>query len=287
MKIKSDEEVFIIPVEHGIHLLAKNKYNTIVIDYLSSYFGQKKKTKCIVLDDEEDIIDSKNVNFIYIPSSTDLTPIFNLKPKTEINNQLSEFVEQNLEQFLSIERVREDIKGLLSDSGFFQFIKILERDINTKTEFDLMNFDIPKVLQLLRINIENASLEDQFMMLYNLLLYINRNQFNVIYIDFEITENVYSWLQKKRSQNCILLIDNEKIHHPVNNIFDSIILLNDSNVFERITIENSKIDLVSYLFHPIVRENIDKQTEKNIEFLKRISNNNSTFLVEFTDNLYS
>lgn len=283
MKVKSDSELFVLPSSGGIHLIAKNDNSNLVIEYLNSYFGQKKKTKCIVLDDEDDPIDMKSVNFIHIPASIDIESIFNFKAKTEINNELSQIIEQNSELFISIENIRKCLQELLTDAGIYSFKKIMTKDIGVNLEIDIMNFEIQKLLQLLRINTEELTKTQQLMMLYNLLIYVNRHQFSIIYIDFDFDESVYKWVQSKKNDNCLFLINNESIHPPVIPIFDSIIILNNSSVIEKEIINSNNTGTISYLLHPIVRENIDMQTEKNIRLLKEFEYQTSTFFLEFTD----
>ena len=283
MKIKSENEVFIIPASNGVHLLADNEYNHIIIDYLNSYFGQKKKTKCIVLDDEDDPIDVKTTNFIYFPSTLDLSNLFNLKAKTEINTELSEMIIQNSELFLSVDKLRSVIKDLLTDIGMYRFMKVLETDLDINVIIDTMNFDISLFLQLLRINNYNLSKEEQLMMLYNLMLYVNRDCFKILYIDFNVDDKGYQWMRNKNNDNHLILVNNENVTTPVNMIFNSIMLINNSNSYEKQTLNSNDIDLISYLFHPIVRKNKDKQAEKNLNFLMELEHINDSFFLEFTD----
>lgn len=282
MKIKNEEDVFIIPANYGLHILSTNQYKESLIEYLTSYFTQKKKTKCIVVDDEEEIIDSKGVEFIYIPSHQDFKSVFDFKAKTDFNTELSEMIMQNSELFLTIDQIRKNAEELMTDQGIYQFKRILEQDTHIHLQMDTMNFEIQKLLQLFRIDVEPLSMEQQYMILYNLLLYISREQFQIIYIDFDLNAEVYDWLIQKKNNNSLILVENECVHSPIPPIFDSFIFLNQSDAVYSTEVDSKQTELLSYLFHPIVRENIDKQTEKNIAFLSQFETNQATFFCEFT-----
>ena len=59
MKIKTEYKTFVIPINNGMHLIYENGYKNELIDCLNNYFGLKKKNKCVILDDDEEIIASK------------------------------------------------------------------------------------------------------------------------------------------------------------------------------------------------------------------------------------
>ena len=107
MKIKYEDHTCILPVSTGMHLVYDSSGESDFLECLISYFGQKKKTKCIVLDDEDDLIAPKDAELIYF-SNKDMNSIFGFKPKTEFNNELTHFIEDNQEQYTSIERIRSD-----------------------------------------------------------------------------------------------------------------------------------------------------------------------------------
>ena len=43
MKVKTDKEVYTIPCDSGIHLLVLNKESEAVVEYMQTYFIQRKK----------------------------------------------------------------------------------------------------------------------------------------------------------------------------------------------------------------------------------------------------
>ena len=63
MKIIYDEGTFLLPESNHINLLVAGTYKKKLIECLDSYLVNKKKTKCIIYDDEGDVLDNKNVSF--------------------------------------------------------------------------------------------------------------------------------------------------------------------------------------------------------------------------------
>ena len=78
MKIKSEENVYIIPDLNGACAISSS-YVDDIVQCLFSYFVAKKKNKCAVIDEDGDLMKNDSVSFIYIPKDDDLTPLFNLK----------------------------------------------------------------------------------------------------------------------------------------------------------------------------------------------------------------
>ena len=193
MIIKDEEHYFFVP-NSGLNIICEREYKHDLINDLYSYFNQKKKNKCVVLDDDNNVISNKDVEFIYISYNENLDGIFDFKLKTMLNNELSLFIESNNEMFTSIERIRLDIYELLSDTGMFKFIQILENGLDIKIDLTPLNFTLSKILQTLQIECSSLNKIQQLLILYNLLLYLNRNSFNIIYLDFPINDYCIKWL---------------------------------------------------------------------------------------------
>ena len=285
MKIQSNEHTFMIPVKSGLHLLyeANNKYE--LLDCLNSYFGQKKKTKCIVNDEEGELINPKSIEFIYISSKEDLSAIYDFKPKTLVNSELEKFVEENPQMYQSIDNVRKNLIELLTDEGMFKFINILKNGLHINLTINTTNFSVSKILQTLRIDTDNLTNQEQFILLYNLMLYVHREQFCIVYIDFEVDKKTMEWLNKIKSPNSIILVSNECIEDYYAELFDSIIILSSNEFVENINVDIEEANLVSYALHPIVLKHPEYQNEKIIDLMRLFEDKTSTFLVEFiTDN---
>ena len=79
MIIKSNEHTLIIPVYRGLHLIHEMNCKYELLECLNSYFALKKKTKCIIMDDDHELINPKDVQFVYISSKEDISSIFDFK----------------------------------------------------------------------------------------------------------------------------------------------------------------------------------------------------------------
>lgn len=280
--MKTDDGVLIIPPSEGIHLLATTQYTNLLINCLSSYFGQKKKTLCAAVDEENDIISSKDVSFIYIPSDENVDQWFAFKQKTPMNTELAEMISTNPELFMSMDMIRTVMKSLLTDSGMYRFKEILQKGTDINMNVSLQNYDIHTVLSNLQIESETFSNEQKHMLAYNLLLYLNRNKYTVIYIDFKVTEEVSRWLTAQKADNRLFLVCNDSVLPSAAGIFDSMIVPDLADHVTTIEAGIEQAGLYCYLFHPVVRENMSYQTEKNIVFMKQFMEQNTTFSIRFT-----
>ncbi len=282
MKIKTEDSVYLIPIKNGICSLVSDCTEDL-INCLTSYFINKKKSKCVILDDEEDLIKYNDVAFIYIPNNEDLKQVFSLKPKTLINNELTIFIENNQEMFSSIENVREQLIELLTDQGMFKLRKIMQKNIDNEIKFTVDDFDITRILQSISIDAEELTIQQMYMALYNLLLYVNRDKFCLVYIDFELDESTINWLYTIKNKNTLLLIKNELINTRDKEIIDYILIENNSNLIKKIEISKRQINDLVYGFHPYILKNLEYQTEKIRSLMSGFMQNDASFLIKFAD----
>ena len=282
MKIKTEDSVYLIPIKNGICSLVSD-YTADIVNCLSSYFINKKKTKCVILDNEEDLIKYNDVAFIYIPNNEDIKQVFSLKPKTLINSELTIFIENNQEMFSSIENVREQLIELLTDQGMFKLRKIMQQNIENEIKFTVDDFDITRILQSISIDIEELTIQQMYMALYNLLLYISRDKFCLLYIDFELDESTINWLKSIKSDNILLLIKNESINTRNKDVIDYILIEKNSDSIEKIEISKNQINDLVYGFHPYILKNLEYQTEKIRSLMRGFMQNDTSFLIKFAD----
>ena len=127
MKIKTNKNTFILP-DKGLHLLAADQYSDELIECLTTFINQRKKTKCIIYDSEGDMIEPKTAGFVYIPSAETIESWFGFKPKTLLNSELVKMIEFNSEMFGSLDAFRADLKDFITDSGMYSFKRILQQD---------------------------------------------------------------------------------------------------------------------------------------------------------------
>ena len=69
----------------------------------------------------------------------------NFKAKSEFSIELSDFISQNPEKFLSIETIRNGIHDLKTDSGIYSFERILTTGLNHHVFLELNDFKIESI----------------------------------------------------------------------------------------------------------------------------------------------
>ena len=104
--------------------------------------------------------------------------------------------------------MRNYLRELLTDEGMYKFMNILGNGISIDLELKTTNFTVSKLLQSLKFETDQMTIQQQFIILYNLLLYVSRNQFTIVYIDFEIDSESMEWLKRIQSPNRIILVSN-------------------------------------------------------------------------------
>ncbi len=282
MKIKTEDSVYLIPIRNGICSLVSDYYEEL-INCFTSYFVNKKKNKCVILDDEDDLIKFDDVAFVYIPYGEDLKQIFSFKSKTLINNELSCFIENNQEMFKSIESLREQLIELLTDKGMFRLKRIMQYNINAEINFIVDDFNITRILQSISIETEDLTTQQMYMALYNLSLFVNRDKYCVLYIDFELDDTTVNWLMRLKDKNILLLIKNQCIKSNYKDFIDYILVERNSELIEKMEISREQIKNLIYGFHPFVLGNLDYQTEKILSLMKGFIDLDTSFLIKFAD----
>lgn len=289
MKIKSldTENIYILPLETEINIIDTKNYKEDLIQSLTSLASGKRKTSAILLDEANEIIHKFDCNFIYAASTESIDSNYQLKPKSAFNTELVEFITNNSEKFMSIEKIREGCQGLLSDQGIYQFSRILNFGLNQKLEFKVDDFNLASILQMLQIE-TNASYKEKFMMLYNLMMFVNRDKTNIIYIDFPVDDTVLDWIYIVKAPNTYFLIENEAIEE-ISTIQGNVnfIRLSNCDYKEEFDVHNEDISRLSYIFHSFVVRNIKQQSKKNIDLYRLFSDEKTTFLLKSNDTFIS
>lgn len=194
-------------------------------------------------------------------------------------------MQENENDFKSFELIREGFRNLLTDHGMYKLREILTRNIGCNINFEISNFDMSKFLSMLDINVDDISVDKQYIMVYNLLLFINRNQFNVIYIDFPITQTTLKWLKSFDQDNILFLLNND------NMACDSIeelekfamLIVSDKDYIEKYEYDLKQFSNISYIQNPYTMLHKQQQTEKNIRLMEQFEDKNTTFYLTFND----
>ena len=210
MKIIREESVYLIPEENNIVVLAGDNQEEI-IDCFINQFVKKKRNYCKVYDSQEQQIKATELNFIYYPYGSDICSNFQFSMKSFYNTEITSIIQENENDFQSFEMVRNGICGITTDHGMYKLKGVLTRGLNSNVDVEMVDFDISKLLSMLSINTDNISIDNQYAMLYNLLIFINRNQYNVVYIDFPITQSIIKWITSFKEDNILFLLSNDTI----------------------------------------------------------------------------
>lgn len=285
MKIKSEENVYIIPDLNGACAIS-SPYIEDIVQCLVSYFVAKKKNRCVVIDEDGNLVKNDSVSFIYISKDDDLTSLFNLKPKTLINSELINFIGSNQEMFKSIEIIRNGLVETLTDQGIIKIRKIMQNHIENNIEFVIDDFDLSRILQCLSVESEELSIQQKYMSLYNLLLYLNKDNYCIVYIDFEIDETTLKWIKANKQNNILFLINNEAISTVNNDEIDYLIIESNQDFLEKVEVDCKLKNSILYCFHSYVLKNFEYQTEKNKQIMLDFQDEKTSFLIEFATSTF-
>ncbi len=285
MKIKSEENVYIIPDLNGACAIS-SPYIEDIVQCLVSYFVAKKKNRCVVIDEDGDLVKNDSVSFIYISKDDDLTSLFNLKPKTLINSEMINFIGSNQEMFKSLEIIRNGLSETLTDQGMIKIRKIMQNHIENNIEFVIDDFDLSRILQCLSVESEELSIQQKYMSLYNLLLYLNKDNYCIVYIDFEIDETTLKWIKANKQNNILFLINNEAISTVNNDEIDYLIIESNQDFLEKVEVDCKLKNSILYCFHPYVLKNFEYQTEKNKQIMLDFQDEKTSFLIEFATSTF-
>ena len=285
MKIKSEENVYVIPDLNGACAIS-SPYIEDIVQCLVSYFVAKKKNRCVVIDEDGDLVKNDSVSFIYISKDDDLTSLFNLKPKTLINSEMINFIGSNQEMFKSIEIIRNGLSETLTDQGIIKIRKIMQNHIENNIEFVIDDFDLSRILQCLSVESEELSIQQKYMSLYNLLLYLNKDNYCIVYIDFKIDETTLKWIKANKQNNILFLINNEAISTVNNDEIDYLIIESNQDFLEKVEVDCKLKNSILYCFHPYVLKNFEYQTEKNKQIMLDFQDEKTSFLIEFATSTF-
>ena len=281
MKIKTDEYNYLVPLKTGINILIENDCSEEVITCLISYFGNKKKTSCSILDDDNNVILPKEFEFIYIPSKENIINNYHFKEKSVINNYLSELINKHPELFNSIDRVRQDIESLLSDSGIYNLKRIMNKNLDININIDIEDFDISSIIEMLYVTNDDICRSEMFASIYNILLSVNPASNRIIYLDFELSAKLTDWIKSLNNDKDIIIINSASIIEDYKMPNCSAIIMSKGELFNEVDLTLSDLGRFIYMTKSYIINNISYQKEENILFLSYFTDKNTTYLVNF------
>lgn len=281
MKIVSDNNTFIIPLINKKTILVFKEYKREIIDCLSTYFLSNKKTKCIVYDDDGIKISTNEINLIYLPDDLSLNNNLSLNLKTIMNQEISEIINENPEKFLSIDRIRKELSELITDEGIIKLNKIMENGISEPLQVVFKGLNINTMLQMFEIENELLTESQKQIIIINLLLYVHRNEINIVLLDKNIDYNTVNWINSNK-ENTYFVIDNESLTNYYEG-FDIVVLSNQDHM---ICYEDTddRIQVISYMNHNLIKTNMSLQKDKNVEIFDQYNDQTSTIFIQNSSN---
>ena len=123
MKIIHEKSVYLIPEDNNIVVLAGAKQKDI-IDCFINQFVKKKRNYCKVLDSENQSIKPTELNFIYYPCGSDINSNFEFGTKSIFNIETTNLIQENENDFKSLEFIREGLRNLTTDHGMYKLREI-------------------------------------------------------------------------------------------------------------------------------------------------------------------
>ncbi len=279
MKIKTDDKVFILPIKDNINVLIDRGFKKELIESLNLYFNKKRKTKCLIYDEFNNLLKFDEIGFIFLENDNAIDDNMEFKPKTDFNSEISAIIENNPEMFLSLDKIRDSLKEILTDKGTYQMKKILSKGLKKNIEIEINDFDISKIIQVFAIEYEDLSINEKRIIYLNLLLFINRKKMCIVYIDFEIDEVVVEWIKNMVQKGVIFMIDNNVINEKINLDIDRIIVLSQYNSCVKLELEEELVKKLLYALNPIVERNLSFQKQEIVDLNKEFSETNLTFSI--------
>lgn len=283
MKIIREDSVFLLPQDHIFVLTGKYKNN--IIDCFTNCFEKKKRNYCKVFDGEGDQLTNSDLKFIYYPYGSNVDSNFNFSEKSIFNTEITNVIEENPLDFSSFEKIRDGLHECITDCGMYKLNKILTRSIDVKLDISISDFNINQLISMLKIDNEVFNESQKYQMIYNLLIFLNRNDYNIVYIDFPVTEETLEWIQSYQQDNLIFILDNNslgcEITKTVKNI--SMVILSDQDYMETYEFDIHEFNDISYIQNPFIMLHKEQQTEKNIRLMQQFEDENTTFYLKFND----
>lgn len=276
MKIVSDVGTFVIPMISKKTIIVSNNYKDNLIECLNTYFVSKKKSKCLIYDEDGQLIHMDDLNFIHLPDDISLENNLFFKPKTIINNEVTQIIIENPEYFISLNEVRNNMIDAISDKGFIKLSKVMSKGLKNQINIVFDELNISALLQMLAIE-DKYSESEKMLIILNLLIYEYRNITTLVYLDNYLDDFINNWIDEC-PDNVFFLIDNEAMM----NVYDNCDMEILSNTDHLITCDESNdcIKILSYMNHDLIKANMSLQNEKNVNLFNKYYEKDSTFFIK-------
>ena len=197
--------------------------------------------------------------------------------------EISEIIRENQLDFMSVDNIIKSIKGLLTDKGVYALKRILSINTDINIEIKMSEFSVEKILSMLSIESDELTSTMKLIIVYNLLIYLNRDKAIVIYINEEIDDVLANWINKTSvsSKNVYFLINSMNYNSEI--LFDEILLLTNKKELRKTIINKSECEEIIYALSSWTIKNISFQKEKIVNYYKDFYNSDFSVLLKIEE----
>lgn len=282
MKIVKDNEVFILPETEKINILVNNENLLKVLECFEQFFVKKKNSYCQIYDDNGNRIKTREISFVNVPIAS-IDDNLDLKKKSSLNNEIVEIINANQEKFQSVESIRQNLRDFLSDVGAIDIMRIVNYGIKEKLNLEVEELNLQDIVQMLKIDCEELSIQSKMIGVYNLLLYVERERPRLVYIDFPVNSDVIKWMNSYHDDEVMFIINSNRAENLEKNTNCALISLSNVDFFEEFDFQSIELNDYLYLFNPFVLRNIKRQTNEIIHKIEQFSLEKVTYYLKFNN----
>lgn len=133
-------------------------------------------SKTIEIYDDEELILEDNLYIEYIDLSKRIDSVFTASDKSFFHKFLVDYVNNNISNFSTYEKICIELNNLLTDKGFYDLRRLLNIDFET-------SLDISKLIKFISFEISCAPNHEQYLVYLKVQKYINSNNTKILLID--------------------------------------------------------------------------------------------------------
>ena len=271
--IENDKKM-IIPDCKKMVINLRDEKKTL-INAMDDYFNKNKKVNYNFFDNDE-IIKKEDIYFIKLSDVNIKNNDFSLENNSKILNYFENFILENEEYFESIEKIRMAVEGLIFDLG----IKELEKKISNGCvekiiiENKIVNHEL--IAKLLMIEYQQLDNSSKKLILLNILCNENINKEIIVYINIDMDDIIYNWINKNENFNYWIDIENSEGY-----FFKNLFILNNKYGQCLDVLNSSKHNIYNYAFKNQTIKYKEFQKNEISEIINHYLNNNQSIFLEF------
>lgn len=177
MKIKDKKNKLEYYIDfNNVDVLYFNNYNlkNSVTNDLINKINNGSKT--IEMYDNKELILDDNLYIEYIDLSKRIDNIYAASEKAFFYKFLADYINNNISNFSTYEKICIELNNLLTDKGFYDLRRILNIEFKT-------SFDVAKLVKFISFELSSAPLHDQYLTYLKVQKYVNSSNTKILLID--------------------------------------------------------------------------------------------------------